>query len=66
MLDRLLQLIIRLKEILLHVEERQQEAHGNEVEIEDLNAELVTLKKDQVDAMKALDDLEEVIKKWES
>jgi len=64
MLERLAQLIIRLKEVLLHVEERQKEAHGNEAEIKDLHAELVSLKKDQVDAMKALDELEEVIKKW--
>ena len=66
MLERLVNLIVRLKEILLHVEERQQEAHGNEVEIEDLKVELGSLKADQAAAMKALDDLEEVIKKWES
>jgi len=72
MLERLLQLIIRLKEILLHVEDRQKKAHGNEAEMEALqkdygrlNTELGSLKADQAAAMKALDDLDEVIKKWE-
>jgi len=66
MLERLVQLIIRLKQVLLRIEEREQDSHGNEAEIEALKLELGGLQADQAAAMKALDDLEEVIKKWES
>ena len=65
MTNRLLALIIRLKTIFLRIEEREQETRGNEKEISALNIELASVKKDQADAMKALDDLEKAIKKWE-
>ena len=64
MLDRLLNLVLRLKNIFLKIEER--EAHGNATEMSALNEELTVLKKEHTDAMQALDELEEVIKKWES
>ena len=66
MLERLISLIVRLKEVFLRMEESRNEAYGNEAEIAALTAEMITLKKDQSDAMKALDELEEVIKKWET
>ena len=65
MLERLISLIVRLKEVFLRMEESRNEAHGNEAEIAALTAEMITLKKDQSDAMKVLDELEEAIKKWE-
>ena len=66
MLERLVHLIVRLKEVLLKVEERQHDsASGNSPEIALLNAEVFALRKDQADALKALDELERVIKKWE-
>jgi len=65
MIDRLLNLIIRLKDIFLRIEEREQESYGNVAEISALHIEINSLKKDKEDAMKALDDLEKAIKKWE-
>ncbi len=65
MLERLIHLIVRLKEILFQVGERQRDLYGNEIEIKKLTTELAILKQGEIDAMKALDELEEVIKKWE-
>ena len=66
MLERLIHLIMRLKEILFQVGEQQKESNGNEIEIKKLPTELASLKQGEIDAMKALDELEEVIIKWES
>ena len=66
MFERLVPLLFRLKAIFLKWEERQKEATGNEKELEILKVEVNSLKKDHSDAMKALDELDEVIKKWES
>tara|TARA_R110000824_G_scaffold148727_9_gene318615 strand:+ start:223 stop:414 length:192 start_codon:yes stop_codon:yes gene_type:complete len=63
MLERFTHLIIRLKEILLRTDEASA---GNAAEITSLTAEVFTLRKDQADTLKALDELEGVIKKWES
>jgi len=65
MLERLVNLLSRLKDIFLKMEEHQKEADGNEQENAVLKLELDTLKKDQADAIKVLDELEEAIKKWE-
>lgn len=65
MIERLINLISRLKVIFLKLEERQEELSGNEEELEVLKLEVDSLKKDQADAMKVLDELEETIKKWE-
>jgi len=65
MLNRLLALMSRLKDIFLRLEEREQNAHGNEPEISALKLEIASLHKDRTDAMLILDDLEEAIKKWE-
>jgi len=65
MTNRLLHLINRLRGIFLSMEEREKEVRGNETKILALNLEIKNLKEDQDDAMKALDDLETVIKKWE-
>ena len=65
MIERLINLISRLKVIFLKLEERQEELRGNEEELEVLKLEVDSLKKDQADAMKVLDELEETIKKWE-
>ena len=66
MLERLINLIVRLKDVFLRMEESRNEARGNEEEMAALVAEMGLLKKDKEDALKALDELEEVIKKWET
>ena len=65
MLDRLIQLMLRLKDIFASIEVRETEAHGNDATVAALNEELTNLKQDQSDAMKVLDELEVMIKKWE-
>jgi len=66
MLERLLDLITRLKTIFLKMETTQVDYSATVNEIVILKSKIDDLEKDQNDAMKALDDLEEVIKKWES
>ena len=65
MLERLVNLMTKLKDIFLRMDECQEEAAGNEIEIAALHAEITSLKKDQADAIIILDELEEAIKKWE-
>jgi len=65
MLERLINLIIRLKDVFRRIEEREQQAHGNDSEIGVLNTKIARLEKEQTDALVLLDELEEAIKKWD-
>jgi len=65
MLERLLDLIMRLKTIFLKMEATHTKQYSDVQEIVTLKAKVAVLEKDQEDAMQILDDLEEAIKKWE-
>ncbi len=65
MVERLLQLIIRLKDIFIRIEESHADGAGNEAELLELKSKVASLEADQSEALAMLDDLEEVIKRWE-
>ena len=80
MVERLLDLIVRLKKIFLRMETSGNESAQLQEDFSeltqvntDLNAHIVGLQErvdllhqDHVEALAMLDELEEVIKKWES
>ena len=84
MVERLLDLIVRLKNIFLRMETNRNESTQESAQLQqdyseltqvntDLNNHIVglreqveTLNHDHIEALSMLDELEEVIKKWES
>lgn len=65
MLERFVALLIRLKDIFAKMEVERNEHAGNEEEMSELHARITELESDQSEALALLDELEEVIKKWE-
>jgi len=65
MLERFVALLIRLKDIFLKIEVERNEHAGNGAGIVELQTKITFLEKDQSEALTLLDELEEVIKKWE-
>jgi len=65
MLNRFVALLIRLKDIFAKIEIERNERAGNGAEIVELQTKIASLEADQSEALVLLDELEEVIKKWE-